>query len=204
MPVVQLFTPIDFKSFRSDADKRNPSRQSRHWSEVLLRVLRPHSQIGKPLGVMNEGSSLVPPTPQIDVSSSLTDSPSLLVASRYVLCLVARCSGTPRSIRNRSSAKAFHAVRHFCGDFLVAGVAGGQSGDSKLFALQCCCGRSAFALSMLYRRKPPELYKLGEGKVRWFLPRCFGHIPPDSGGGHRGVFSRSVAGAQTKRPLLIR
>jgi hypothetical protein len=36
-----------------------------------------------------------------------------------------------------------------------------------------------------------------------FLPPT-GRIPPDSGGWHRGVLSRSVAGARTERPLLIR
>ena len=43
---VQRFTPIDFKSFRSAADKQNPPRQSRHTSAFLLRVDLPHSQMG--------------------------------------------------------------------------------------------------------------------------------------------------------------
>src|SRR6202044_2228687 len=61
---------------------------------------------------------------------------------------------------------------------------------------------SAFALSV-YQRKPPEELHLGERLQGGFLPPT-GRIPPDSGGWHRGVFSRSVAGARTERPLLIR
>src|SRR5271156_3467639 len=60
---------------------------------------------------------------------------------------------------------------------------------------------SAFAFSM-YQRKPPEELHLGERLQGGFLPPT-GRIPPNSGGWHRGVFSRSVAGARTERPLLI-
>jgi hypothetical protein len=65
--------PIAFKTFRSDADKINPSRQSRHTSAFLLRVDLPHSlQMGYPLHVLKLGSPQSPPTPHIDESSSLS------------------------------------------------------------------------------------------------------------------------------------
>jgi hypothetical protein len=59
---------------------------------------------------------------------------------------------------------------------------------------------SAFAFSV-HQRKPPDEVHLGEWLQGGFLPPT-GRIPPDSGGWHRGVFSRSVAGAQTKTPSL--
>jgi hypothetical protein len=61
---------------------------------------------------------------------------------------------------------------------------------------------SAFAFSM-YQRKPPEELHLGERLQGGFLPPT-GRIPPDSGGWHRGVLSRSVADAIHPRSLDTR
>ncbi len=39
--------------------------------------------------------------------------------------------------------------------------------------------------------------------MRWFLPRCFGRIPPGSGGQHRDLVSGSVAARPISPRLLI-
>jgi hypothetical protein len=56
------------------------------------------------------------------------------------------------------------------------------------------------ALRRLQRRKVGGIYREPTGQA---LVSATGRIPPDSGGWHRGLVSGSVAGAQTKRPLLI-
>jgi len=58
------------------------------------------------------------------------------------------------------------------------------------------------AFSQVSEKATRGITSLGKAKVG-FLPPT-GRIPPHSGGWHRDLFSGSVAGARTERPLLIR